>query len=71
MQQREMETQNKKKYCFAQAQYSLVKLCNIFDEAFFVDVSILLIIGFILKKHTFKLVIKPTLPYPTVPYVYL
>ena len=40
MQKREMETKNKNNCCFAQALYSLTKLCNIFDEAFFVDVSI-------------------------------
>ena len=37
---REMETKIKNNCCFAQARYSLTKLCNIFDEAFFVDVSI-------------------------------
>ena len=40
MQLREMETKKKKDPCFAQARYLLAKLCNIFDEAFLFDVSI-------------------------------
>ena len=40
MQKREMETKIRNNCCYAQARYSLTKLCNIFDEAFFVDVSI-------------------------------
>ena len=35
-----METKNKNNRCFAQARCSLTELCNIFDEAFLVDVSI-------------------------------
>ena len=41
MQLREMETKNEYDSCFAQARYLLTKLCNIFDEAFLFDVSIL------------------------------
>ena len=40
LQKREMETKIKNNSCFVQARYSLTKLCNIFDEVFFVDVSI-------------------------------
>ena len=35
-----METKTKKNPCFAQTPYSLTKLCNIFDEAFLFDISI-------------------------------
>ena len=38
-----METKNKKDPCFAQARYLWAKLCNIFDEAFLFDVSILVL----------------------------
>ena len=37
-----MKIKTKKKDCFVQARYLLTKLCNIFDEAFLFDVSIVI-----------------------------
>ena len=37
----ERERENKKNVNFVYIVYLLTKLCNIFDEAFFIDVSIL------------------------------
>ena len=39
-----METKTKKNPCFAQTPYSFTKLCNIFDEAFLFDVSIVVLV---------------------------
>ena len=36
----EMESKNKENGNFVHIVYLLAKLCNIFDEAFFIDVSI-------------------------------
>ena len=37
----ERERKNKENANFVHIEYLLAKLCNIFDEAFFIDVSIL------------------------------
>ena len=44
----ERERENKKNAKFVYIVYLLTKLCNIFDEAFFIDISINKIIGTIL-----------------------
>ena len=47
-----METKTEKNPCFARTRYSLTKLCNIFDEAFLFDVSIIKQITFEILQNT-------------------